>query len=74
MVEQFKRERFADEATAWRCLEQAAWDLVEAMKSYMPPAPDSPMSGRTLASSNFEAGYDTVRQACRRGRCSSAEP
>lgn len=58
MVQQFKRERFVDEATAIRCLEQATWDLAEAMKSYMPRVPDSPMSGRNLASSNFKVGYN----------------
>ena len=57
MVTKFRQGRFADEATARRCLEQAGWNLEHAMSSYMPPVPDSPMTGRTLAKSNFKAEY-----------------
>ena len=58
MVAQLTAERFVDEATARRHLEQAGWDLQAAMESCMPPIPDSPVSGRTLASSNFKAAYN----------------
>ena len=61
LVADFMRERFADEATARRCLEQTGWDLKQAMPLYMPPAPHSPMSGRSLNGSNFKGGYDKAR-------------
>jgi protein-L-isoaspartate O-methyltransferase len=57
MVVQFMRERCADESTARLQLEQSGWDLQRAMENYMPPLPDSPVAGRTLASSNFKAAY-----------------
>ena len=57
MVAQLTAERFVDEATARRHLEQAGWDLQAAMESCIPPVPDSPVKGRTLATSNFKAAY-----------------
>eukprot|EP01045_Picozoa_sp_COSAG04_P053615 COSAG04_NODE_23506_length_337_cov_0.852941_1_plen_78_part_10 len=53
MVTAFQTQRYADEETARRCLEEKGWDLQSAMQSYMPPVPDSPVAERTLASSNF---------------------
>ena len=53
-----QEERFADEETARRCLAQVDWQLEPAMALYMPPVPDSPVSGRELASSHFKAAYD----------------
>ena len=53
-----QEERFADEETARRCLAQSDWQLEPAMALYMPPVPDSPVSGRELASSHFKAAYD----------------
>ena len=60
LVTQFKEERYADETTARECLEAADWDIQRAMASYMPPVPDSPVSGRTLAASKFKAAYTTA--------------
>ena len=54
MVQLFMSERYADESTALHHLEQAEWDLKAAMPMYMPPEPQSPMVGRTLATSNFK--------------------
>ena len=53
-----QEERFADEETARRCLAQVDWQLGQAMALFMPPVPDSPVSGRELASSHFKAAYD----------------
>ena len=57
LVAQFMAERYADDATARRHLEQARWELEPAMASYMPPEPDSPVAGRSLATSSFKAAY-----------------
>ena len=57
LVAQFMAERYADDATARRHLEQEAWELEPAMASYMPPVPDSPVAGRSLATSNFKTAY-----------------
>ena len=58
LIEEFCRARFADEATARQHLEASGWNLADAMASYMPPIPDSPVAGRTLQVSNFKASYD----------------
>ena len=57
LVAQFMAERYADDATARRHLEQEGWELEAAMASYMPPVPDSPVAGRSLATSSFKAAY-----------------
>ena len=57
LVAQFMAERYADDATARRHLEQEGWELEAAMASYMPPEPDSPVAGRSLATSSFKAAY-----------------
>ena len=57
LVAQFMAERYADDATARRHLEQEGWELEPAMASYMPPVPDSPVAGRSLATSNFKTAY-----------------
>ncbi len=58
LVTDFMRERFADEATARRFLAQTNWNLEQAMPLYMPPAPHSPMLGRSLNGSSFKGGYE----------------
>ena len=57
MVALFQEQRFADEATSRRCLEDAGWDLNAALQSYMPPVPSSPVAERTLATSHFKQSY-----------------
>ena len=57
LVAHFRQQRFADDATARRCLEEAGWDLQAAMRAFMPPVPDSPVAGRTLATSKFKTAY-----------------
>ena len=46
--------------TARGYLDQAGWELQPAMASYMPPVPDSPVQGRSLATSNFKAAYSVA--------------
>jgi hypothetical protein len=58
MLRQFKQERYADEATARRFLEQAEWNLERAMEQYMPPVPASPVSDRTFSTSRFKASCE----------------
>ena len=58
LVTKFMRERFADEATARSCLKQVDWDFAAAVALYMPPVPDSPMSGRSFDKTSFKGGYD----------------
>jgi hypothetical protein len=57
MVKDFMRERYADEGVATQQLEATGWDLARAIASYLPPVPDSPVAGRTLATSRFKAAY-----------------
>ena len=61
MLTRFQEERFADEETARRCLEEAGWCIQRAMDEYMPPVPDSPMAGRSLRTSNFKVAYGRVQ-------------
>jgi hypothetical protein len=56
----FMKERFTDEVTARQILTAEGWDLQRAMVAYMPPVPQSPLSGRTLVTSNFMAAYDSA--------------
>jgi hypothetical protein len=58
LVTKFMRERFADEATARRCLKQVDWGFAAAVALYMPPVPDSPVSGRSFDKTSFKGGYD----------------
>jgi hypothetical protein len=58
LLSKFTQQRFADEATARRCLKQTGWKLEEAMALYMPPVPDSPVAGKSLAGAAFKGGYD----------------
>ena len=60
MVTTFCEQRFADKATARQHLQAAGWELERAMDGYMPPVPDSPLTGRTLHTSNFIKAYDSA--------------
>jgi hypothetical protein len=55
-----QEERCSDEATARRYLGEADWDLDRAMSSYMPPIPESPLSGRTFATSEYLRNYREI--------------
>ena len=57
----FMAARFCDRETARQCFEAAGWNLQRAMAEYMPPVPDSPVSGRTLQSSHFGAAYSKAK-------------
>ena len=62
LAAQFRRQQpAASEQAARRCLETAGWDLQRAVGSYMPPVPSSPVSNRTLATSNFKTAYGRVQ-------------
>ena len=57
MVAQFAEQRYCNHDDARVHLTAADWILTDALRAYMPPPPKSPVSGRTLASSNFKTAY-----------------